>query len=805
MMDLTRRKFLHAVTGAAVGSSIAGHDVFLPRRSPAALSAIDGQSSAPCNGPCPPPQSLIWPEPQEISASGSDFVLDSQVQVVVPEKASEEDLFLAASLVNELGDRFGQHLKIQRTTKVSADSRAVLMGSMQNPLVRQVCAEMDLTSSLQGLGPEGYLLRTAGNIVLVAGISDRGAFYGFQSLRQLLANEDGQLRLRGVHIRDWPDKPFRGIYLFLPGRDHIQFFKRFVRDFMGLYKYNTLIMEMNACMRLESHPELNSGWVQFARDVNYSCRNYPRQPFHDMEQNSSHQDVADGGFLEKEEMADLARWVRKHHIELVPVLPSFTHSYYLLTDHRDLAAVPQDKWPDIYCPVNAKSYSLVFEVYDEFIDVLKPKSIHIGHDELFLPVDVSSQCSDKDIGELFGEDVNKIHHYLASKGIKTQLWGDMLLQSVRGSGLQKKTAPDGWAYNSPGGLTAEQVERLIPKDCLIYNWFWNDEPGQQNSAERNEALLDTMGFQQIFGNFEPDIERYETRSKRRTLLGSASSAWFATDEVGFGKDLLSDFLGCSNILWTGQVIQGKALSARVQSMLPAIRARLSGITPPSQTETSIMPLDISRHFNMGDATLIAGVSLEEMVTQTVQYNRIPFDLRRANGMRAIVVGTEGMEATGLPNAVAAIAVGEAPTSLVFLHASARRAKNRQNYRLIWDQQDTADLLGWYEVVYEDGFVTTIPIRYGVNILEWNWDERISARDYCYNADAVAVGSRAPDRVTFFAYEWINPRLGKVVQEIRLKGTTSFRGGSDDFNNEMGPVIAGNAVILAALSVVKKRS
>jgi hypothetical protein len=218
-----------------------------------------------------------------------------------------------------------------------------------------------------------------------------------------------------------------------------------------------------------------------------------------------------------------------------------------------------------------------------------------------------------------------------------------------------------------------------------------------------------------------------------------------------------------------------------------------------------VPVDISRRFNTGDSVPTLGVSLEEMATQTVQLNRIPFDLRRANGMRAIVVGTEGIEATGLPNAVAGIPVGEAPTSLVFLHASAKRAKNRESYRLIWDQPDTAALLGWYEVVYEDGFVTTIPIRYGVNILEWNWDERASARDYCYNADAVAVGSRAPDRVTFFAYEWINPRLGKVVQEIRLKGTTSFRGGSDDFNNEMGPVIASNAVILAALSVVKKRS
>jgi hypothetical protein len=806
-MDLTRREFLHAVTGAAVSSTVAGHDAFLHGESLAALPAAAGQNNVPCEGACLPLQSLIFPEPQEISSSGSDFVLDNQAPVVVPSNASKEDLFLAGSLVNELSDRFGLHLKIERATKLSANRRAILMGSIENPLVRQYCAEMELRSSVQGLGPESYIIRTNNNVVLVAGNDDRGAFYGLQSLRQLLANEEGQLRFRGAQIRDWPDKPFRGIYLFLPGRDNIQFFKRFVRDFMALYKYNTLIMELNACMRLDSHPELNSGWVQFARDVNYSCRNYPRLPFHDMEQNSSHQDVADGGFLEKEEVADLALWVRRHHIELVPVLPSFTHSYYLLTDHRDLAAVPQDKWPDIYCPVNPKSYSLVFEVYDEFIDVLKPRSVHIGHDELFLPVDVSPQCSDRDIGELFGEDVNKIHNYLASRGIRTQLWGDMLLQSVRGTGLQKKTAPDGWTYNSPGGLTPEQVDRLIPKDCLIYNWFWSDDwgEGQKGMAERNEAMLDKMGFQQIFGNFGPGIEHYETRRKRPTLLGGAPSAWFATNEVGFGKDVMADFLGCSSILWTGQVIQGKDLSARVQSMLPSIRMRLGGITPPSQTEAPIVPVDISRRFNIGVSVPMFGVNLEGMAAEIVQHNRIPFNLRRADGMRAIIAGTEGKEATGLPGAVTGIPVGEAPTSLVFLHASARRAKNRDSYRLIWDQPDTADLLGWYEVAYEDGFVTTIPIRYGVNILEWNWDERVSAQDYCYNADAVEVGGHATSRVTFFAYEWINPRLGKVVQEIRLKGTTGFRGGSDDFNNDMGPVIASNAVILAALSIVKKRS
>lgn len=787
-----------------MGTTVAGREALLHGETLASYRTAPSHGDASCDEACAPIESLIYPQPQQISGSDGDFVLDNKVKVVVPSTASEEDLLLATSLVHELSDRFGVFLKIERTANLSVGKRAILMGSIENPLVRQYCTDKELIASAESLGPEGYLLHANSNMVLIAGKDDRGAFYGLQSLRQLPFKGESDLRFRGVQVRDWPDKPFRGIYMFLPGRENITYFKRFVRDFMALYKYNTLILEMNACMRLDNHPELNYGWVQFARDVDYSCRNYPRGPFHGMEQNSSHQDTADGGFLEKEEVADLARWIRRNHIELIPEIPSFTHSYYLLTENRELAAVPQDRWPDIYCPTNPESYKLVYQVYDEFIDLLKPKSVHIGHDELFLAVAVSAQCPDLNISELYGEDVNKIHKYLASKGVKTHLWGDMLLQSVRGVGLQKKTAPDGWVYDSPGGMTPEQVERLIPKDCLIYNWFWSDRRDKEAQAEHNEELLDQMGFQQVYGNFSPDIQNYETRKKRATLLGGAPSAWFATNEIGIGKDVMSDFLGCSNILWTGRVIQGKELSGRIQPMLPLIRTRLSGITPPSQTETTIVPVDISPRFNIGDSVPMLGVSLEGMATETVQYNNIPFNLRRAKGMRAIIAGTQGKEAIGLPTTVNNIPVGEAPTSLIFLHASARPAKNRESFRIIWDQQDTADLLGWYEVVYEDGFVTTIPIRYGVNILEWNWDQRVTSKDLCYGADAVAVGSRVKDSVTFFAYEWINPRLGKVIQEIRLKGTTGFRGGSDDFNNEWGPVVASNAVMLAALSLVRKR-
>ena len=63
---------------------------------------------------------------------------------------------------------------------------------------------------------------------------------------------------------------------------------------------------------------------------------------------------------------------------------------------------------------------------------------------------------------------------------------------------------------------------------------------------------------------------------------------------------MATFLGCSNILWTGHVLEGKGLSARLQSMLPGIRARLSGITPSKSDRILVLRrLIFHSNFNMG--------------------------------------------------------------------------------------------------------------------------------------------------------------------------------------------------------------
>jgi hypothetical protein len=168
-----------------------------------------------------------------------------------------------------------------------------------------------------------------------------------------------------------------------------------------------------------------------------------------------------------------------------------------------------------------------------------------------------------------------------------------------------------------------------------------------------------------------------------------------------------------------------------------------------------------------------------------------FELAREGDKRVIAVQADGSES-------AAIQIAEDASSILFLHASAKPAGNIPAYEGTWNYADTADLLGWYEVRYEDGLVETVPIRYGVNILEAGWGTGHVPGNLAYEAELVDCGEPGRDRITFFAYEWINPRPGIRIREIRLKGSSAFQ-------NVAGHSAPQNTILLAGVSVVKKRT
>jgi hypothetical protein len=198
-------------------------------------------------------------------------------------------------------------------------------------------------------------------------------------------------------------------------------------------------------------------------------------------------------------------------------------------------------------------------------------------------------------------------------------------------------------------------------------------------------------------------------------------------------------------------------------------------------------------------TAIEKPGLKGLKVGTIKSGNQIFDLTGSfgEGNRAVVVSTQKVNPR--PESVNGIKINEDVNSILFLNACAREGNNKKAYDAIFDFFDTAELLGWYEVVYEDGFVVTIPVQYGVNILDWRWKQRMEAfekpkskysqNQYAYLAPSVLCSAESAEPVTFFAFEWQNPRYGKTIKEINLKSVAYGK------NNE-------NSIILLAISITE---
>ncbi|HYK55666.1 MAG TPA: family 20 glycosylhydrolase, partial [Flavisolibacter sp.] len=528
----------------------------------------------------------------------------------------------------EIADKYEYAIKLTSSFKIPQGGKFILIGSLANPLIKKYCEEKGWLASLKTLGKEGYVLSVSDNCVIVAANTNNGAMMGLSSLRQIIRKENGTLSIPQLFITDSPQYPFRGIKFYLPGKENIPFFKRFIKDFAALYKFNKIILELNANMRLDKHPELNIGAVQFARHLNFSRLDRP-PGIHNEYQNSSHQDNADGQILEKEEVADIVRYIRQFHIEVIPELPSLTHSYYLLAGHEELAENRAQPFPDTYCPLKPEVYKIYFDVLDEYIEVIRPSMIHVGHDEWRMEKDQCHLCRGKDYGALFANDLKKIHRYLAAKGIKTAIWGDHLLESVTEKDHQTWKTSTGYQYKIPGALRPEQVFQSIPKDILIFNWFWSDL--------NNDKQVSAFGLQQVYGNLRADINHWEERKKVKGALGGAPSSWAATTEYNIGKDQIHDFLGAANLLWSKHHLPFDQLAFATEPLLGGIHKNLSGVILPSENGVTVKPVDLSASLN-ASAGVFSGFNPSYLKTAELTTGNKVFRLNDSGDKRLLVVG-----------------------------------------------------------------------------------------------------------------------------------------------------------------------
>ena len=86
--------------------------------------------------------------------------------------------------------------------------------------------------------------------------------------------------------------------------------------------------------------------------------------------------------MKKEDLAKLFQWYRGIEVEPIPLIQSFGHMGWLFANgmNKDLAINPQV--PYTLDPRKPGAKELIGKVWDEAASLLKPRTIHVGLDEV---------------------------------------------------------------------------------------------------------------------------------------------------------------------------------------------------------------------------------------------------------------------------------------------------------------------------------------------------------------------------------------------------------------------------------------
>jgi hypothetical protein len=752
-------------------------------------------------------ETVVYPVPEQMELTREKFVLSEATVIVVPPGLTECDRAPAELIQARLADEFNMSLPIVERSELTA-SGWIAVGSIgANELVRRACVERGWEidpGQADGAspGPEGYRLQVSAKNCLIAGSDRRGSLYGAATIFELIKSDsDGGLYLTGADITDKPRASFRGVHVYLPAREDLSFFRRYVRDFLLPLKYNTIILEVSGGVRLTRHPEVNIGWREFcdfllANEIatgRYSvptAKSLAEATDGKASKNSSHPELGGGTWLEKDEVKNLVDFCRHWGFEVIPEIQSLSHSYYLMTRHPDLAEIPDDRWPDIYCPMNPEARQLYFEVADEICDLLQPGIVALGRDEWWTG-GRCPRCRDIPTGELDAMDALAIYRHFKSRGIEVMQWGDPFNGPPGESRVWK---PDDWGYGwqpdrGPAGkLTADGSGG----EMMVLNWDTSlSGPGDDaETGDRPMGYTPEYDVRQMIGNLYPPLcvdqpERFTRMIEHPRVSGAEVSSWCAANETAFSlpgwrgeSNAWVQFIVGGQIMWSDVDLDPADHRVEIARIMSNLRSRISGAKLPSDRAAAADFKTISLGKAADTGLKGDGWDYSGVKEGANSGGRVPFE----PGNQCLVVRRSGAE--GDLNRSATIPVGYRLSSLVFFHGASGSAFTEAVWKSI-HYREMCEILGVYEITYEDGVTIQAPIRYTENILPWNAGGKGGYP--LYWADSIPTGksvkpgpvyqnsymddSRMEEgEVTVYAFEWVNPRPIKKVESIRVIGT-----------------------------------
>ena len=532
--------------------------------------------------------------------------------------------------------------------------------------------------------PGSYTLDINDSITITAS-GYEGIAAALQTLAALKSRTKNGLRFPCCRIEDAPFKSHRGVHLYLPPPDEMDEFLR-ILDAIASLKYNLIILETGGGVEFDRHPEVNAAWKRFCREV----REYPGGPqgmqaSESYWKDSTHVEICGSGVMSKKDLRRIVDHCAMLGLEIVPEIQALSHSYYLTMAHPEIAERPYERWPDSYCPSCEESYQLYFELAEEVLEVIRPKRVSIGHDEVRV-LGECPRCRGKSGHELLAYDINRLHAFYKEKGISIMMWGEMLqnFQTWKGVfaggvGSDEQIDKYGRRYHM---IPTFEAADMVPKDILLLDWY-------HARSHDTESGLAEKGFCEIYGNFHgQELANWEIRSRRPNVLGAEVSTWCVPNEYEMGFNCwFYDLTYSAQILWRADFCDRKRVEfdRLTENHLPLLQAKISGKrifdgSLDSLAQFRAVP-GVKKEYSYRFGTI------DEATAQAVL----------AGGMTPLAEG-EKLDLQGDADAI------------VFFHASTEGFETKIN---TWSFRDKTNRVpAHYVVDYDDGMSITCMVEYG---------------------------------------------------------------------------------------------
>lgn len=451
----------------------------------------------------------IVPVPEKLVPQTGAFKLTKDTKVVFKADDSETQR-IARLFVDQINTASG--LKV-----------LVKPGSTGSSNVIELKSDAALTE-------EAYKLDVTPKKITITAKGNKGYFYAFQSLMQLLPADvfssvkvsDIKWEVPACKIEDAPRYAYRGLMLdvgrhFFP----VSFIKKFI-DILALHKLNNfhwhLTEDQGWRIEIKKYPLLTQVGSKRKETLvgHFGTNKYDGKEY--------------GGFYTQEEVKEVVAYATSKYVNVIPEIELPGHATAALAAYPKLGCNPDKIYQvvttwgvhdDVFCP-REETFTFLEDVLTEVIALFPSQYIHIGGDECPKKQWKESRfCQDlmkreglKDEHELQSYFIRRIDKFITSKGRKMIGWDEILE-----GGLSPNATVMSWR-GVDGGIAAakENHDAIMTPTGYFYLDYYQADPKTEPLAIGGYLPLEKTY------SYEP-MPKELTAEQQKHIIGVQANIW----------------------------------------------------------------------------------------------------------------------------------------------------------------------------------------------------------------------------------------------------------------------------------------